>query len=520
MKTHKFKNYLKLGIFLFGISFLLTNCEYDEEVQKPKATAKNQLPFKLNEKSFQELYKDPNFSRAINQITSKKIKGSALSSKTVMEEQYGFTIDSTTINELIFDSFISYTMLINRETSNPTFFENLVVVIDSTNTITASIVKYTLNSELIPCADDSFILDAEIEFILIDYNTTQAKSNVPCLSVLMCPYGGDHPATSVCLAEAIAGEPREFYQGYVGDCDGSYGFDSASTPTNSGTTTGSGGSSTTDPTDTSYDPTTDPSNLDNHGVPIITAPVFTEDEDTLASSVDPCQKIENLFTKYPNYRAKLVTLATKTSELVEHGLQIKKDTTPSITPIDIGIAGMIKPNPCNTKKYISIAHTHNSPANKTYSVFSHGDLAFMARSLYCNKIKTNEFVAFLMTADGTRYAMTIEKPSKLKKLHNYLYYVNKIDNLDILTIANTNDMFSRGKKYREKLDKYYFNTKDDPKIKVNSNSNSDDELAFLEMLKKHNLGVTLFEVNPTFTTFTKVSVNDSGVKIDEDCPTN
>jgi len=40
------------------------------------------------------------------------------------------------------------------------------------------------------------------------------------------------------------------------------------------------------------------------------------------------------------------------------------------------------------------------------------------------------------------------------------------------------------------------------------------------MMTMHNLGVTLFEVNPTFTTFTKVSVNDSGVKIDEDCPTN
>jgi len=242
---HRIKNYLKLGIFIFGISFLLINCEYDEEVQKPQTTAKNQLPFKLNEKSFQELSKDPTFSRAINQLVSKKIKGSALSSRTVMEEQYGFTIDSTTINELVFDNFTSYTMLINRENSDTTFFENLVVVIDSTNISTATIVKYTLNSEIMPSTDNSFILDAEMELTSIDYDATQAKGETPCGWVLMCSYGGSHAAGAACLAAAADGDPREFSQGWAGDCgesEGGGGWGSSQGSNPSGDTYGNTGS--------------------------------------------------------------------------------------------------------------------------------------------------------------------------------------------------------------------------------------------------------------------------------------
>jgi hypothetical protein len=76
------------------------------------------------------------------------------------------------------------------------YFENLLVEVDSANNVSAVIIKYILNSSTTDNTEhDSFYLDAEMEVTNIDYNDVQAKLSAYCVGILMCPEGGsDHVA--------------------------------------------------------------------------------------------------------------------------------------------------------------------------------------------------------------------------------------------------------------------------------------------------------------------------------------
>lgn len=62
-----------------------------------------------------------------------------------------------------------------------------------------------------------------------------------------------------------------------------------------------------------------------------------------------------------------------------------------------------------------VAHTHNSPANSTYSAFSYADLEAISKLLRNRKIDNTKFVSFLSTTDGTNYAFTIDDTAKFLK---------------------------------------------------------------------------------------------------------
>jgi len=55
-------------------------------------------------------------------VLKDKKTGSGISSKTVMEEQYGFTIDSTLIKEIYSENYTSYTFLIHRDEPDEAYF--------------------------------------------------------------------------------------------------------------------------------------------------------------------------------------------------------------------------------------------------------------------------------------------------------------------------------------------------------------------------------------------------------------
>ena len=118
MKKNKLLNCLKTGILFLGISFLLWNCEKDEFIEK--STTKQEFKYKLKDKNFEQLIKEEKFNDAFKKVfkpDKENVKtkyGTKSSSKTVMEEQYGFTIDSTIIKEISSDKYTSYTMFIHR----------------------------------------------------------------------------------------------------------------------------------------------------------------------------------------------------------------------------------------------------------------------------------------------------------------------------------------------------------------------------------------------------------------------
>ena len=96
--------------------------------------------------------------------------------RTVMEDQYGFSISDVSGKMIETDSATSYTLLIKRENQSAEFFENLVINIANNDSTSAAILKYNLTSPIIASAHNSYHYSAELELLPILYNAEQVSS--------------------------------------------------------------------------------------------------------------------------------------------------------------------------------------------------------------------------------------------------------------------------------------------------------------------------------------------------------
>lgn len=165
-------------------------------------------------KMYDELIFDKNFSKAIKQIPKKNVLASSSLNRTVMEEQYGFTIFDVPINVMETDSVISYNLCIQTDSlAKGDFFENLVINSNKfTNTIDAYLVKYNLLSEITPSAHGSFSFDFEPEIKPINYDASTARTFTWCYSYHyeMChelvpgtQYESPHTPTEACNQQSL-----------------------------------------------------------------------------------------------------------------------------------------------------------------------------------------------------------------------------------------------------------------------------------------------------------------------------
>lgn len=219
----------------------------------------------------------------------------------------------------------------------------------------------------------------------------------------------------------------------------------------------------------------------------------------------PCEKVKNQFTNNPTLQDRLNTLSSNTTATTERGFH-KLSNSSIIQNAAVGTGGAVKmPDVPNGATCTILAHTHNSPATSTYSIFSWSDLQAFAQLLKLGKLDVNTFTAFLATADGTYYALTIENTQNFLQffaiggdpLYNENIAIKRVD---------------QAKKYFGELAS--FNEVINPIIDINTDP-IDDEKAFLDLLQDNNLGVSLFESNATFTTFEKVTHNKTTGNIDK-----
>lgn len=317
MKQNNYRYLFILGIF--SIFLMVLGCvkdDYTEDYSNEDITSPiDQNSFQLKTKRFEQYNGDLRFHNALSKATRIKNGRSGVNGKTVMEDQYGFVIDSTKVNEITFQNITTYTFLIHRDTVNTSIFENLVITLDSTNTPRAYLVKYLLNSEPVFFAEhNAYILDAETVISDIDYNTAQSKISYTgdngCLFTLTCPYTGGatgehHPATQACIDE-----DRGNLYWHQSNCPAtengaSNGIPGGGAPSsgdtgtpsgNDGPTSGGGGGGTQNPENPDYDPT-DPDVHGNGGQPVLTAPVF---EDPEQEEEDCNTSKEDLKKVFPN----------------------------------------------------------------------------------------------------------------------------------------------------------------------------------------------------------------------------
>lgn len=387
---------------------------------------------------------------------------------------------------------------------------------DSLNQVNAYLVKYTPTVPLTPSEEHhSFHFKGTVNITQIEYDITPTAKELNCVTatVWMCNQawtaGGStepHVATQYCndsshlfsvttvdCSMSIGGGGNS---GAGGSGDGGFGGglggDGGSTGGNTGGGHSGGGSGST-------------GNNGNSNPPVITAPVYLTPAD--------CITISDQFTKFPSLKQELTNLAGTTSQNHENGIFIDKSATAQTAnpfqTIPQGTGGMIKINTNPSQPYVMLAHTHDaygSDGTGTYSIFSSGDMAVISNLIQKNKIDLDNFVFYVITADGTRYAMTINCAECLKPFCypcGESFSVGTV--LDMERMKNT-DAFIRNA-YKD-IDGIH--TQSDPQNDIKS---------FLKFIQEANLGVNLFEVDATFSNFQKLELESKTSNIiKKPCP--
>lgn len=223
----------------------------------------------------------------------------------------------------------------------------------------------------------------------------------------------------------------------------------------------------------------------------------------LSSDNTPCDKVNRLNTNIPTLKQELLNLKNIVDTSPTERGKYKLNSTSIIQNAPVGVNGeVVLINPSGNQKYEMIAHTHNAPAEDTYSVFSYEDLYALSQLLREGKIDTNNFVAYLITADGTNYALTIDNPTQFS--NTFAIATDRAFDMNIAVNRVTQRTL------------YYSGDEDvEPLIKEDNTSNTDDQKLFLDFVKNTNMGLSLFEISDDFETYKKLTNNPFTGDIDK-----
>jgi hypothetical protein len=497
---------LKLLSYICLAILLLNSCTQEKEF----INENNHRDIDFNEKSFKEALSLPLFNDALKKVANQKgALRSEDAARTALEDQYGFTIVTDAPIRIITDEngTVFYTILIEREVKEELVFENLMIKVEDEET-TAAIFKYFMTEKGTITDDGNYVFSGYSSSQFTDLNIEGKmffnSGGETCFStnVIRCndtsagePAG--HLAHSGCWA-AFTNNPfgGSIYNSTEITCISGSGI---------GMTGGTGGGDAGGPSS---------NNTGGVGAsggtpdPVIVSPIPCRTGNCIEDMLDPCDKISSLFTNHPAMQTELASLANKTSETQEHG-RYKLSTMSVIQTPPTSVSGEVSfPPPSATAKYIMMAHTHNSPSSSTYSIFSWHDLEAIANLVKTNNVDTNQFVAFLATADGTFYALTIDDVNAFIQ-----FFALPKDPLYNFQIA-----MKRSKAMVDYYDPSFQSTVN-PLINENGNSNLVNEKAFLNLLQNNNMGMTLFETDANFNSFTKVKINKTTNNIEPNpCP--
>ena len=441
---------------------LLISCTFEEKFIKENNNSKN---YQLFEKKFSDIITEKEFKNSFSKVAKPNFKGS---SKTIMEQQYGFEIDETAIvKEIHKDRIITYTLGIKTDSLHSNQLRNLLVEQAENNEVSAYILSYNLTAPLLPTGHNSFSLNYSTATIEpINYNANQTSrvllSNGCYLSnVLMCSepwvgqtFGSIHVAGHDCF------NPAYLSMQSVIDCPNE-GGGGGETPIDNGGS-GGGGGSPTSPT--------------GPGLPTF------EDE-----SFDPCILIKKLQLDlgFKNRMKNLVSAARNYGFEEAQTLNNNPNATPSNNyNYQIYQGTPYKPEAkynvyTNTQ---GVIHSHYADL---LSIFSAGDLQGLYHIMK-NDLITNNVFFCVVTSNGA-YLLQV------KDKQTFLNFGNK-------NLSNDTDLLQLMKDMA-----YNFNIK-------NENSSLVNEEGFIKMLTKLNCGLSISSVNYLITTPASTSMFDIWTK--------
>jgi hypothetical protein len=475
-----------LKLLNFAIVFILFSCEkelYDDKIYQSKINVE-----KISLKDSKSTAKiNSNLFKAVSKINSKKKN---ITGKIVYDSINNIYFDDEKGIKISKDDYESYTFKIIKENGK---LENLLFTKNMNNEFDAYKVKYDFTEEEMKLLNSQDIKPSEI----ISLSESSDTNKMVYITFLVSACSG----VPWDCGGSICGFYEVTFEMWIDEGGGGGG---GGTGNSGGTEGGGGGGAGNSPSSNPYG---DNSIGDSPEMPIMTVPVHGA---PLVTS--PCSKVKKQFIKYPSLRQSLLDLATTTSQNVENGIFIDNSATSTTqNPVQIipsGSSGAVDINPNPTNPYLMIAHTHNSPAASTYSIFSFSDLNAVATLINNNHLDSN-FVFYVITADGTRYAITIDDPQSFSD-----FFYHPLDH------PGEEIDWNKANAYTKLVGDYYNNEPPlpAPLIQENGNDKQNDLKLFLSFIKEAQLGATVFKVSSDFNTFTKVSLSSNNNTIQyDDC---
>jgi len=115
MKKHRLKNYLKLGILLFGVLITATNCDKDDTISNQVPVLSNSTKFKLQRITNPPVSQNKELSEKLSSFKSKSNHSDLdYQAREVYNAELDFTIDTDISNYIEYGAYHSYTFPITR----------------------------------------------------------------------------------------------------------------------------------------------------------------------------------------------------------------------------------------------------------------------------------------------------------------------------------------------------------------------------------------------------------------------
>lgn len=469
-----------LKLLIFGIFFMLFGCSEDLY----EAENKNQYGFKISHKKFQDLLQQPKFKKALTKIEKEREKENLSTNKTIMEEQYGFTIVENIVNVLENDTITSYTLLVTRENTPENVVENLIIQVKSQNEITAFLLKYTSESDFY----DGFNMkdfQGTKTLMPIIYNINQVNKTGKIIYVETCwtvtswyCYGpGEHCNSTGCTMGFPITSQNCITSSYD---DGSGGGGS--------TSSGGGGGGGNYSSNTPSDPN------------VLTSPV--QPVKNFNQVQTPCDNLKKHLSTTTGIKLKSPEikdyLIGKLAQPKEYGFYFKKENN-VYTPYQSYNATTDKITMKVGENYFCSIHTHPYPTGNP--MFSWEDVYTLQQTFqYATQELTEEVTVYLVCTDNyganQLYALKIEDFSTFSD-----FIVDDISNTvtpqDLTGLTTDED---RAKEILRIMNakQHKYNLK---------NPNMNQEIPFLNYFA--GSGASLYKANSTLTNWDKITLSNN-----------
>ncbi len=502
---------LKNLLLLFCFGVIILSCSLEDEVIQEHNHANNVKVEKVN---YNELFKQKLFSNTMKRIPKKKIAVTNEFGKSVMEEQYGFTIIDTPVKVVEIDGKISYTIQIVTDNNLDGKLENLILYPDADIDKMGYIIKYNTlkNNQL----SEQQVIDGganEIKPLISSNSDENAKFTMITILTYFCTAAGTPEDCG-----GFDGGPcyviNNTFSGVFSPSGSSYSYNSSNSYANYVNSSNSnfGGANN--------------SNNENSNNQLVITPInchICPNLDIEEEIVEtPCDELNKL-TENPSYptnpnmdnqdkriRTAIINMGDEINPNGENGYAFyNQGNYPQYGPF-ANYTPASNTNHVNfTSKWYQFGTIHTHPNDDVHiPMFSHDDIY----TLY--SIATNYGINAYNTSGNDLFVSVLAvKIGGIAK--TYAIKIEDLTKLQSLQLIHSN---------QREWDKYGGNLRKQYEEKANGANGSETEYerTFLQFIKEQNLGVSLYQMEQLNAgtpqvqeKWTKLELNNDNTTINE-----